>query len=160
MPTADTDRFAAPPAPPDWALYQEAYLSMQRAGISHDTASNKALTLAVRHQRVERPNYARIGWRAEMNAQRCVENARCDTFSTPIRTMSEDGPITLGDTLRSGPENDPERVALARELLRLVPDDILCLFTDGAGPRTSRETGRLYRFRRRIKSHWDAVLES
>lgn len=141
----------APTSPPDWALYQEAYLGMQRAGVSHDTASAKALTLALKGQRVEYPNYARIGWRAEMNVQRRAENARCDTFSTPIKRYSEGEPLTLGDTLQSGAQDDPERVALARELLRLIPDAIIWLFTDRSGPLSSRDTGRLHRFRKRAE---------
>ena len=51
-----------------------------------------------------------------MNVQRRAENARCDTFSTPIKRYSEGEPLTLGDTLQSGAQDDPERVALAREL--------------------------------------------
>ncbi|MFN8474486.1 MAG: hypothetical protein U0822_20005 [Anaerolineae bacterium] len=68
------------PVPPDWALFQEAYFGMKRAGVSHDAASAKALSLALKRQRVDRPNYAFIGWRAELNARRRKDESECDPY--------------------------------------------------------------------------------
>lgn len=136
---------------PDWDLYEKAYQGMQRAGISHDTASDKALSLALMRKRVDHPNYGFVGRRAEINVSRRRDNSRCDPFSTPMRAMGEGEPLTLGDTLRSGPEHDPEQVVLMKETFRLIPDDIMRLFTERTKPLTGSESSRLHRFRERAR---------
>lgn len=145
---------------PNWTVYQTAYGVFRRLGLDHDVASDKALYLACRDVASDTTNYYLIGKRAAINAAELRANRACVSLSTHLH-HSDDASLTLDDTLPCHAQDDPERSLWVREDLRLIPSDIIWLFTDRRAPLTSQQANRVYRFRKRARTgkiqfngHW------
>jgi len=134
---------------PDWETFRIAYDELRRRGVSHDAASDKALYLAERGRLPDVCNWSQIANHCRINEAQLADNSRCVSLFTVIDHGDSGQPIVLADILAAPPaHSDPERVALARILLRDVPERICRLFTGRRPPLTSTEYSQIHRFRK------------
>jgi len=135
--------------PVNWKAYQTSYRELSRRGVSHDTASDKALYLSQRGALPQVCNWGLIAKHCKINEASLARNTRCVSLFTPLgRNDNGQAITTLMDTIPAPPAHvDPERIAIVHDELSRVPDSILQLFVGRDRPLTNAECVRIHRFR-------------